>query len=65
MLGMTAVFAALEPDAKAFVEMNPLSQRTKDALAEVKAQGRTLGAIRAHGQGARRVRRVHSSISRR
>jgi site-specific DNA recombinase len=36
MLGMIAVFAALEADM--------LSERTKDALAEVKAQGRKLGA---------------------
>jgi DNA invertase Pin-like site-specific DNA recombinase len=36
MLGMIAVFAALESDM--------VSERTKDALAEVKAQGRKLGA---------------------
>lgn len=36
MLGMIATFAALEADM--------VSERTKDALAEVKAQGRKLGA---------------------
>jgi site-specific DNA recombinase len=36
MLGMIAVFAQLEADM--------VSERTKDALAEVKAQGRKLGA---------------------
>jgi DNA invertase Pin-like site-specific DNA recombinase len=36
MLGMIAVFAALESDM--------VSERTRDALAEVKAQGRKLGA---------------------
>ncbi|MBK6692427.1 MAG: recombinase family protein [Myxococcales bacterium] len=36
MLGMIATFAALEADA--------ISERTRDALAEVKAQGRKLGA---------------------
>ncbi len=40
MLGMIAVFAALEADM--------VSERTKDALAEVKAKGKRLGQKPAH-----------------
>jgi DNA invertase Pin-like site-specific DNA recombinase len=44
MLGMIAVFAQLEADM--------VSERTKDALAELKAQGRKLGAPSMLDRGA-------------
>ena len=57
MIGMLATFAALEADM--------CSERTKDALAELKAQGRKLGAPSMAKLGAvdviRQVKELYAS----